>query len=170
MLLLAPSLALGAWSVDGKPKISFHADGPAGFAIDGIGSELSVSQTETAMVFTVPMASLTTDIDLRDEHMLHYTEATVYPDLVLTIPLSELKLPGPDEKKSAGIAQGTFSLHGVDKPAKVKYAVKKDKTGVTWVAGFNFNTEDHGIEIPEYMGVTADPAMSAQARFHLVDQ
>lgn len=167
-LLLIPSLAFGAWGVEGKSKISFHADGPAGFAIDGTASEFQVSETEDALVFTVPVSAVSTGIDLRDDHMRNYVEADKFPTVSLSVPLDQINFPAEGEKKSAGIAQGTFTMHGVEKPAKVKYALKTEKNGVSWVAGFNFNTEAHGIIVPEYMGVTVDPGMSAQAKFTTV--
>ncbi|MFT5583819.1 MAG: polyisoprenoid-binding protein YceI [Cognaticolwellia sp.] len=168
VLLLLPSLAFGAWNVEGKSKITFHADGPAGFAIDGASSEFSVSETPESMVFTVPVSAVSTGIDLRDAHMRNYVEAETFPTVTLTIPKDQLNFPAEGQKKSVGIAQGTFNMHGVDKPAKVKYAMKTEKKGVSWVASFGFNTEAHGIIVPEYMGVTADPAMSAQAKFTTV--
>lgn len=167
-LLLIPSLAFGAWNVEGKSKITFHADGPAGFAIDGSSKEFSVSETPESMVFSVPVTAVTTGIDLRDEHMHNYAEAESFPTVTLTIPKDQLNFPAEGQKKSAGIAQGTYNMHGVDKPAKVKYAMKTEKVGVSWVAAFSFNTEAHGIVVPDYMGVTVDPAMSVQAKFTTV--
>lgn len=167
-LLLIPSLAFGAWTLDGKSKITFHADGPAGFAIDGASSEFSVSETPESMVFSVPVSAVSTGIDLRDEHMRDYIEAERFPTVTLTIPKDQLTFPAEGQKKSAGIAQATFTLHGVDQPTKVKYAIKTEKQGVSWVAAFPFNTEAHGVVVPEYMGVTVDPAMSAQAKFTTV--
>jgi len=167
-LLLIPSLAYGTWNLEGKSKITFHADGPAGFSIDGASQEFSITETKESLVFSVPVSSISTGIDLRDDHMRTYAEAETYPTVTLTLPKDQLNFPAQGQKKSVGIAQGTFNLHGVDQPAKIKYAMKTEKAGVSWVAGFGFNTEAHGIVVPDYMGVTVDPAMSAQAKFTIV--
>lgn len=165
LLLLTPALAFGGWAVEGKHKISFHADGPAGFAIDGTASDFSLEESDSALVFTVPIASVTTGIDLRDDHMRKYAGADQNPNVVLSIPTSEVSWPDADKKKRTGSAQATLNLNGVDQPVTVKYALKTGKNGVDWVAGFNFDTSAHGIVIDEYMGVSVDPKMSAQAKF-----
>lgn len=164
-LLLVPSLAFGAWSIEGKSRISFHADGPAGFAIDGTASDLSVSETADSLVFTVPVSAVSTGIDLRDEHMRGYVEAEKFPTVSMTLPKSQITFPADGEKKSSGIAEGVFNMHGVDQPAKVKFAIKTVDEGYSWTTGFDFNTEAHGVIVPEYMGVTVDPKMSAKAKF-----
>ncbi|MED5371393.1 MAG: YceI family protein [Myxococcota bacterium] len=169
LLLLAPALAFAGWSVDGKHKVGFHADGPAGFAIDGVAEEFTVSETDSALVFTVPVSAVTTGIDLRDDHMRKYAGAEQHPNVLLSIPNDQITWPDEENKKRTGSAQATFTLNGVEQPVTVKYAVKTGKTGVDWVAGFAFDTSKHGIVIDEYMGVSVDPKMSAQAKFTTVN-
>jgi hypothetical protein len=49
------------------------------------------------------------------------------------------------------------------------YEVQKTKQGWKCTGSFDYNTNDHGIEVPNYLGVTVDAKQSAKAVLYLVD-
>jgi hypothetical protein len=81
--------------VDGKPKISFFAVGNPGFLdIEGVSNTMTVVDDGTKLVFTVPMASVKTGIDTRDEHMNDkYVVQGKFPDAILTLAKADVQWP-----------------------------------------------------------------------------
>jgi serine/threonine protein kinase len=63
----------------------------------------------------------------------------------------------------------TFTAHGVDQPTTVDMTVKPAKNGWEIDGSFKFNSTNHGIAIPNYLGVTVYPDMVGHAKFTLVD-
>lgn len=176
-LLVAGGLSLslpafaGGMTLSGSPKVSFFAVGSPGFLdIEGVSKKLTVTDDGTTLVFTVPVESLDTGIELRDDHMKEkYMEAGTYPDLVIKLPKASVTWPGEVGAAATGKVAGSFVAHGVEKPVEIEYSVKKSKTGYRVTGKFAFDASQHGIGIPAYLGVTVDPKMRAEATLDLAD-
>ncbi|NOY25057.1 MAG: YceI family protein [Oligoflexia bacterium] len=164
--------AAAAFHVDGKPKVSFYAEGsPGALDIEGKTSDLSLTDDGTTVTAVVDLENLSTGIDLRDDHMKEkYMEVGTYPTASVRFARADLQLPTQTGKSTNGTLAATFNCHGVDQPATVTYTVKKSKTGYAVDASFAYNADHHGIVIPSYLGITVDPAQKARVRFSMVDE
>lgn len=169
--LALPFAANAGMKVDGKPKVSFFATGSPGFLdIEGVAGEIAAADDGTKLTFTVPMKSVKTGIDLRDEHMNEeYVQVAQYPDAVLTVDKAAVQWGANLGEKKQGTVPGDFTIHGVTKPVQVQYTTQKSKTGFRVTGKFEFDVAQHGIKIPSYMGVTVDPKMRAEVQLDLVD-
>lgn len=179
-LLAGLALALGvltaspAWAgmtLTGTPKVVFNATGSPGFLdIEGVTNTVKVADDGTTLSFAVPMTTVSTGIELRDDHMNeHYVEVAKYPDVTMKIPKASVQWPANVGDSTSGKVSGTFNVHGVDLPTEVSYTIKKGKTSSKVTAKFAFDTAKAGITIPAYLGITVDPAMTAEATLELVD-
>lgn len=164
--------AVAAFQVDGKPKVSFYAEGsPGALDIEGKTSDLSLTDDGTTVTAVVKLENLSTGIDLRDHHMKEkYMEVGTYPTAALSFARADLQLPTETGKSTDGTLAGTFTCHGLDQPTTVTYSVKKSKTGYVVDASFTYDASHAGIEIPSYLSITVDPAQKARARFSMIDQ
>jgi polyisoprenoid-binding protein YceI len=171
LALSFPLTADAAMKVNGKPKISFFATGSPGFLdIEGVTETVTVADDGTRLTFTVPMDSVKTGIDTRDEHMNHeYVQTAQFPNATLKVDKAAVTWPANAGEKKTGTAKGEFTIHGVAKPVDVTYTVTKSKTGFVVKSKFNFDCSQHGITIPSYLGVTVDPKMYAEVQLELVD-
>jgi len=169
-LSLAPGLAHAGMTASGKPKISFFATGSPGFLdIEGESSTLNVTDDGTRLTFSVPMTSVTTGIDLRDEHMNNeYVKVAQFPNATFSVAKADVKWPAALGESATGTIKATFNVHGVDRPVDVTYTAKKSKTGYRVTAKFDFDVASHGIAIPSYLGITVDPKMKADVTVDLV--
>lgn len=172
LLALALSFPLAAhaeMTLSGKPKISFFATGSPGFLdIEGVTSTATVADDGTKLTFTVPMTSVETGIESRDEHMNEkYVEVGKYPNAVLSLARSAVQWPANVGESKTGKAAADFNIHGVSKPVDVEYTVTKSKVGFRVKAKFKFDCSQHGIAIPDYLGVTVDPKMYAEVTLDL---
>lgn len=162
----------GAATLTGKPKVTFSAEGsPGALDIEGVADVVTLADDGTTIRVTVPMASVHTGIDLRDEHMnAKFVEVAKFPDVVLAIPRAGLAWPAAGVPSSKGTAPATFTAHGVDRPVSVTYAFTRKGTGYRVQASFEFDVAQHGIAIPSYLGVTVDPKMRAAATLNLAGE
>lgn len=169
--LALPLAAHAGLKVDGKPKVSFFATGSPGFLdIEGVTNTLSATDDGTKLTFTVPMTSVKTGIDLRDEHMNNeYVQVAQFPNAVLTVDKAAVQWGAAVGEKKSGTAPGEFTIHGVTKPVTVTYTTSKTKTGFKVTGKFDFDVSQHGIAIPSYLGVTVDPKMKADVTLELAD-
>ena len=154
----------------GKPKVGFDADGSAGLDIAATAAPdgFSVKEENGKVIFTIKMTSIDTGIELRNHHMCDkFAECEKYPTATLTIERSALPIPTTEEKKVS--IPGTFNAHGVDQPTTVDMTVKPGKNGWEIDGSFKFNSTNHGIAIPNYLGVTVYPDMVGHAKFTLVE-
>lgn len=167
-LALWSTTAAAELKIIGKSKVGFDAQGPGGLEIPGKTNDLSVTDNGDKVVFTVKMDTVSTGIDLRDNHMCDkYAHCEKYP--VVTLTMNRSDIPLPEDGDATATVSATFNAHGVDQPTQVALEVKKKSNGWQVEGTFPFNTEKHGIEIPSYLGVTADPDMKGHAKFILVD-
>jgi polyisoprenoid-binding protein YceI len=116
----------------------------------------------------VKMTSIDTGIDLRNHHMCDkFADCEKFPTATLTIDKSAFPIPTTEEKKVS--IPATFNAHGVDQPTTVEITVKPAKQGYDCDGSFKFNSTNHGMPIPNYLGVTVYPDMVGHAKFTLVD-
>lgn len=171
-LALSSSTALAAFRVDGKPKVSFFAEGsPGALDIEGKTTDLTLVDDGTTVKAIVKLDTVTTGIDLRDRHMKEkYLHVDQYPEATLTLSRADLQLPTEVGKSTKGELSATFSCHGVDEPVTVTYTIKKSKTGYAVDASFHYNAAAHDIDIPSYLGITVSPEQHARARFNMIDE
>lgn len=167
----APSVADASTTIGPKPKISFMATGSPGFLdIEGESDTITVTDDGTTLTFVVPMASVSSGISLRDDHMNdNYVEVAKFPNATLSLGKAGVTWPATVGEAATGTVKGTFNVHGVDQPVDISYTVKKSKTGYRVNAKFPFDCVQHGIAIPSYLGVTVDPKMTAVVQVDLVD-
>lgn len=170
-VLFAPAHAEAALKVTGKPRVAFYAKGtPGALDIEGKGSVLTLADDGAALTFTVPWDSVSTGIDLRDNHMKNnYLHVAQHPAAVLVIPKAEVKLPADTTTGTNGTVSGQFTAHGITRPVEVAYDIKLTKVGYRVVGRFNYDISQHGVDIPSYLGITVDAAQRAEVVFDMVD-
>jgi polyisoprenoid-binding protein YceI len=173
-LVLLPGAAFAGMRVDptiAKPAVQFNANGePGALDIEAKTADLAVTDDGTTLSFVVKLDTVSTGIALRDEHMkekfLHTKE---YPDAILAFPKASIVWPTETGTKVTGTLDAQFTAHGVAEPVKVKYDVQKTKQGWKVTSSFAYNTNNHKIEVPSYLGITVDAAQTAKAVLYLVD-
>ena len=164
-LLLAFPLLAAATRLTGEPSAGFHGRGPGGFSLEGKTNQLKLEDDGTTLKVTVPLASLTTGIGLRDRHMREkYLQTDKFPDAVLELPWSAVKLP-ENGQTSEGTAQGKMSLHGKSKDVQVKYRILRTCNSFQVTGNIPLNIKDYDIDVPSYLGVTVQPDIDARASF-----
>jgi polyisoprenoid-binding protein YceI len=145
--------------------VTFQCSGPAGMKIEGTTAELTANEQDGSLVVAVPLANLSTGIGLRDKHMKEkYLEVAKYPNAVLTVAQSALKLPVNGEQIEADVP-GTLQLHGQTRPVSVHYEAQGDGPGLVTRGRFHVNMNDFGIQVPSYLGVTVKPDVDVSANF-----
>ncbi len=181
LFVIAPSLivalavysgaAEAAMGVTGKPKVAFFATAtPGALDIEGDSSTVNVTDDGTKLAFAVPMESVHTGIDMRDDHMNNeFVEISKFPNATLTVARADLKFPTTLGETAGGTIKGTFNVHGVDVVEDVTYTLQRSKTGYRARASFKFDASQHGITIPSYLGITVDPKMNAEVTVDLID-
>jgi polyisoprenoid-binding protein YceI len=157
--------------VTGKPKVSFFAEGnPGALDIEGVTNQIAVADDGATLTFTVPMDTISTGIDLRDEHMKSkFLHTDKYPTVSLSAPRTSLTFPANVNEASNGTLKLPFTAHGVTHDVDVTYEIRKTKTGWRIKGSFPFNVPDYNIEIPSYLGVTVEPAMKAEVQLEVTD-
>ncbi len=164
-VLLALPLLAAATRVTGEPTAGFHGRGPGGFSLEGKTHQLRVEDDGTLLRVIVPLAGLQTGISLRDRHMREkYLEVEKYPDAVLELPWSAVKLP-EDGRTSEGTAPGKMSLHGQSHDVQVRYRIARTGNHYQVTGTVPLKITDYGIDIPSYFGITVQPDVEASASF-----
>lgn len=165
------SPAFAGLQILGNPSVSFDATGHPGMLdLTGKTNQMTLEDQGDKLVFHVNMNTVSTGIDLRDEHMRSkYVQTDKYPEVVLTVPKSSITFPTEKGQSAKGTVDAIFTAHGMDEPVKVNWRIKRTKTGWSVKGDFEFDTSKHGIEIPSFLGVTVDPQMRAHAKFNLVE-
>ena len=169
-LLVCSNPALAGFKIEGKPKVLFNATGSPGFlTFEGVTRDITLVDDGEKLVFTVPVDTLDTGIEVRDDHMRRtYVQTDQFPNVVITLPRAEVKWP--ESGSSEGTVKGVFQLHGVDKEVELTYAIKRVKEAYRVKATFPFNTTEHGIEIPSYLGITIAAEMDGEVVVELVEE
>jgi len=157
--------------ISGTPKVSFFAVGsPGALDIEGVTNSITVADDGTNLTFTVPMSTVSSGIDLRDEHMNDkFVQIAQFPNVTLVLPKASVTWPTTLGEESNGTVKATFTAHGAPVQLDVTYNLKRSKTGYRAKGSFEFDVTQHGIAIPSYLGVTVDAKMKAQVTVDLVD-
>jgi len=187
-LILAACMAVPAVSqadattfllrADGTSKATFVSDAPLETMVgktSKVSGRLTVDPadiTKTTGSFKVPVISLRTDNDLRDEHLQGdgWLDAKKTPHIhfeVTEVILGkrdspELK-PGKDRKVQV---KGKFTAHGVSKPVIAKGTVNWSGKQLRIKADFTVVLEDHNVSVPSIvrLKVANDIAVSVDLR------
>jgi polyisoprenoid-binding protein YceI len=166
--LSLPGAASAKLARAGGSQVSFTLVGPAGLKINGSGSDVKVSDDGQSFKVAVPLGTVTTGIDLRDEHMRKYLEVKSYPETELIVPRSALKVPGPGEKVNQDTS-GSFTLHGKTKPMSFHYGCTREGDKLKVSGSLHLNMQDFGIEVPSYFGVKVKPDVDVSVSFDAQD-
>ena len=169
-LAFAPSPDEVTFYVGHHPKfvnISFdsHADvetiiGTTNVAKGEVKADLEKGTGSVSL--TVPVASMKTGIDLRDEHLRgdKWLDAAKFPDITFV----SKKVERVDGAKSKVKVTGDFTMHGVSKEMvvavdwrelnadQVKKAEFPEGRWLRFVAEFPVKLSDHGVKVPEGVG------------------
>jgi polyisoprenoid-binding protein YceI len=145
-----------------RTSVTILARGPAGLRIEGKGSEVSVEEDASTLLFSVPLAPLETGISLRDRHLREILEAEKYPSATLRVSRSALRFPGKHDP-AEGTADAELTLHGQSRPVKVHYRAELGTGDITRVRGsFQLDMRDFDITAPSYLGITLAPKVEVR--------
>jgi len=187
-LILAACMAVPAVSqadattffvrADGKSKATFVSDAPLETMV-GKSSKVSGSLTvdpaditKTTGSFKVPVVSLRTDNDLRDEHLQGdgWLDAKKTPNIhfeITEVILGKKDSPALKSGKYRKVqVKGKFSAHGVSKPVLAKGTVNWSGKQLRIKADFTVVLEDHNVSVPSIvrLKVANDIAVSVDLR------
>lgn len=143
-MLLGTLIALGANAY--AQKVSFRVNlSPVGsFVAESEkieGTVLSAGDKLTVESATLPLESLKSGVDLRDEHMKKkYFEVEKFPAAKITA-----------VEGTQGKFKGTLEVHGVSKPIEGTYEI----SGNVVTAKFKTKISDFGIPKASYLGIGA---------------
>jgi polyisoprenoid-binding protein YceI len=164
-LLLALPLLTAATTVTGEATAAFRGRGPGGFSLEGKTHQIRVEDDGTHLRVVVPLAGLQTGIALRDRHMREkYLEVEKYPEAVLEIPWSAVKLPA-DGQTGEGSAPGKMTIHGQTHEVQVKYRITRTGNHYQVTGNVPVKITDYGIEQPSYFGVSVQPDIETTTTF-----
>ena len=165
-ILAALPLLSGAARVTGEPIAGFRGRGPGGFSLEGKTHQLRIEDDGTMLKIIVPLSEMQTGIALRDRHMREkYLEVQKYPDAVLALPWSAVKLP-EDGRSLDGTAPGTMTLHGKSHEVQVRYRIARSGARYQVSGNIPLDIRHYGIEMPSYFGVTVQPEIETSATFN----
>jgi polyisoprenoid-binding protein YceI len=169
VLLAAPFTADAALSKHGTAEVAFDARATGGLAIRGTTNDLRVQEQGQHVVVTVPLASLTTGIALRDKHMRDkYLEVAKYPEAKLKVPRSSLAFPSASSPSSRTL-DGHLTIHGRTRPTSFRYKASRHGDVFRVAGSVRVDMTDHGIEQPSFMGVKVAKEVNVNVRFEVKD-
>ncbi|MEQ1723305.1 MAG: YceI family protein [Pseudobdellovibrio sp.] len=159
ILLCNVALASEIKTTANAGKVEFEAIGrPSMIKIKGIGegvnANLKVNVNKISGEAVFRLDSLTTGIEMRDEHMKEkYLQVKNYPDAKMVF--NEFQMPAGWTIKSPKVATSSFRgkliLHGVEREITGLYTL--DAQAMKSTASFEVKLSDFKIEIPTYLGV-----------------
>jgi polyisoprenoid-binding protein YceI len=118
---------------------------------------LDVSAEKVSGQFQVNLNDISTGISMRDKHMKEkYLEVEKYPSAEFK--LTALKLPKPLDGSDANFKEvpfeGTFKVHGVEKPVTGTADLTVESSKLKGTATFGIKVTDFKIDIPKFAGIT----------------
>jgi len=145
---------------DGKSRAEFVSDAPLDTMVgktDRVSGTLTVDPADISKTkgsFEVPVASLRTGNDLRDEHLRGdgWLDEKKYPRIHFQI--TEVVLGKKDAKalkknKDTKVqVKGNFTAHGVTKPVTTNGTVRWSDDALRIKSKFTIRLEDHDISVP----------------------
>lgn len=133
--------------------------------LDGEGVREVRSPTGTQVYFEVELASLDTGIALRDRHMRDdYLEVDEHPYAAFR---GEVVAIVGDGASFQVEADGTFTLHGIERPQRLRCRVTPDAGSLQVGCRFQVRLEDHGIPIPRLMFMKLAEETEVELAFRL---
>jgi polyisoprenoid-binding protein YceI len=163
---------------DGTSKVTFVSDAPletmtgTSKKVSGALSLDPADISKTTGTFKVPVVSMRTGNDLRDEHLQGdgWLDAKKTPNVQFQI--TEVVLGKKDSlalkegKERKVQVNGKFTAHGVTKPVVAKGTVKWSGNEIRIKAGFTATLEDHNVSVPSIvrLKVANDIAVSVDLR------
>lgn len=164
--LLIPALVLATAAIASadtlemqirRARVSFKSEAPLE-TINGRTSQASgtfridpSNLAATRGTITVPVASLRTGIDLRDEHLRgeDWLDAGSHPNATFEITgVTGASSLSANEDANVTV-RGNFTIHGVTKPVTARTRVQWDGgTRVRGRAQFTVKLDEHGVDIP----------------------
>jgi polyisoprenoid-binding protein YceI len=159
---------------NGGGQVQFVSDAPLE-RITGVSSSLSgeivVDPAHPASGkanLNVPVSSLRTGVDLRDEHLQSdsWLDAAHFPNITFVIK----SISGIGELTANALVeptiQGTVSIHGIEKPvstkARVRYIPGVEAGGADMLrvqASFSVRLPDHQVSIPSIVSLKVSPSI-----------
>ncbi len=165
----------------GGSRITFESDAPLE-TITGVSSSVSGQiQVDPANLSTVsgrievPIASLRTGVDLRDEHLrsANWLDAQRFPTATFEI----TGVQGANALRLGQTARlrlrGRFTVHGVTRdvtaPAEVTYRAGENGEAPTIVAraSFSVNLPQHGVSVPALVRLKVSDEISVRVSLRL---
>ncbi|MFO0678304.1 MAG: YceI family protein [Polyangiaceae bacterium] len=157
------SMAHAAVTKTEGANVAFTAVGPGGLKIVGTTNQLSVKDSGSDYVVSVPLATLDTKIELRNKHMREkYLQTDKFPN-------AEIVVAKADVKPGSADANGTLKIHGKEKAIRFHYEAKKNGAVTQVTSTFKVNIEDFGIEKPSFMGATVKSDVDVAAAFAITE-
>jgi polyisoprenoid-binding protein YceI len=110
----------------------------------------------------LPADSIKTGMGKRDSHMYDkYLETDKYP----IITFKAQNVPFDVATGSKAVIEGTFAIHGVEKPVKMEFTVKSIGPNDFMIdSEFELNIEDYGIKQPKFMVVKMNKVLKMELR------
>jgi polyisoprenoid-binding protein YceI len=145
----------------GEAETRFTGKSNVGVALGGKTSELSLTDDGKTVTFRVPLDTLQTGIDLRDQHMRErYLETNQYPHAALEVPWSAIQLP-EEGKSLTRTVGGRMTIRQRTRDVTITYTIH-NKGGVYEATGkVPLDIRDFGITVPQYLGVKVKPDVEA---------
>ncbi len=162
----AGSNAHAVYQRQGKAEVRFHAAGPAGMKIDGVGHTVELKTQSDQLVVQVTLGDIKTGIDLRDEHMRKALETKKFPTTTLSVPTTWI---AQAVRSGHGTGKGLVSLHGKQKSLPFTYTIKTVAGVHTVNAKVRINMNEFGIKPPSYLGVTVKPEVDVALSFNALE-
>jgi polyisoprenoid-binding protein YceI len=163
---------------DGKSRVTFVSDAPLetmtgkSSKVTGSVSVDTTDITKTKGSFRVPVVSLRTDNELRDEHLQGdgWLDAKKNPNIHFEITEVVLGKKGSEElkknKNTKVQVKGEFTAHGITKPVIANGNVRWSDKSLHIKAKFTATLEDYDISVPSIvrLKVANDIAVSVDLR------
>jgi polyisoprenoid-binding protein YceI len=118
------------------------------------------------LYFEVDLASLDTGIGLRNRHMReNYLETERFPFASYS---AEIERVRRDPQRGWVVtASGTFRVHGVDRPTRVRCPVSPTGRGYRVTCEFQVSLPEHDIEIPSLMFMKISEVVELKVDFYV---
>jgi hypothetical protein len=169
VLIAAPG-ARAEQSALSNPKVTFTATGSNGVKIVGAGTQLKLEVRGSLLIFKVPLHAMTTRVDARDRQMRdRYLEADTHPSVELRLAREALTIPKSDGA-TEGNANAKLILHGKARDTIVHYSLERKGDSLKVTGTFRVDLRVHGIDIPNYRGVTMRPDVDVEVAFGTMDR
>jgi polyisoprenoid-binding protein YceI len=168
--LILAAFLLGAplqLSAGDPPTVSFVSHGPLGMKIEGASHTVTVIEEKESVLFTLPLATLQTGIELRDKHMHEALESEAFPLATLRVQRSALPALAADTEVQIDLP-AELSLHGQTKPI-VLHAKLRRAGALEAHAEWQLDLTAFGIKPPSYLGVKVKPEVEVAVSLRLTD-